>query len=84
MRRLVYTLPLWLGLTSGLVVFIVGLTGALYVFEPELKRLYAGPPRVRPAATTQPVSELADRAHAALLGVVDLPAPESRWLVFGA
>ena len=30
---------LWLGLTSGLVVFILGLTGAIYCFAPELQNL---------------------------------------------
>ena len=30
---------LWLGLSSGLVVFILGLTGAIYCFAPELQNL---------------------------------------------
>ena len=85
-RRLVYTAHLWLGLTSGLIVFVVGLTGALYVFEPELKRLYAGPGRLSPSsAPALPASELARRAHTALMRSVDnLPAPVSRWLVLSA
>jgi iron complex outermembrane recepter protein len=64
------------------VVFVVGLTGALYVFEPELKGLYAPSPVPRAVAPVLPASELIDRAHAALLRAVDgLPAPESRWLL---
>ena len=30
---------LWLGLSTGLVVFIIGLTGAIYCFAPELQSL---------------------------------------------
>lgn len=36
MRRTLARLHRWIGLTSGLVVFIVGLTGAVYVWEAEL------------------------------------------------
>jgi uncharacterized iron-regulated membrane protein len=39
-RKLILQLHLWLGLTSGLVVFIVGITGALYVFEEEGRELF--------------------------------------------
>ena len=35
-RRLIARLHRWVGLASGLVVFIVGLTGAIYVWEAEL------------------------------------------------
>lgn len=37
MKKVVGQLHLWLGLMSGLVVFIVSVTGCIYVFEPELK-----------------------------------------------
>jgi uncharacterized iron-regulated membrane protein len=33
------TIHLWLGLSTGLVVFILGLTGAIYCFAPELQNL---------------------------------------------
>jgi uncharacterized iron-regulated membrane protein len=36
-RKLSGKLHLWLGLSSGLVVFIVGLTGCLFVFEEEIR-----------------------------------------------
>jgi uncharacterized iron-regulated membrane protein len=38
-RKLLGTLHLWLGLASGLVVMVVGLTGALLTFEQELSEL---------------------------------------------
>jgi len=39
-KKLILQLHLWLGLTSGLVVFIVAITGALYVFEEEGRELF--------------------------------------------
>jgi uncharacterized iron-regulated membrane protein len=33
-------LHLWVGLASGLVLAVVGATGSLYVFQPELSRLF--------------------------------------------
>lgn len=38
-RKTIQTLHLWLGLTTGLVVFIVCLTGSIYTFQKELKLL---------------------------------------------
>jgi uncharacterized iron-regulated membrane protein len=40
MKRLIGWLHLWLGLTSGLVVFVVALSGSLLVFEDELEHLF--------------------------------------------
>lgn len=41
-RAVVRQLHLWVGLASGLVLAVVGATGSLYVFQPELSRmLYA-------------------------------------------
>jgi len=37
MKKLIGQLHLWLGLASGLVVFIIAVTGCIYVFEEELK-----------------------------------------------
>lgn len=37
LRRLNDWLHLWLGLVSGIIVFIVSLTGCIYVFEQEIK-----------------------------------------------
>jgi uncharacterized iron-regulated membrane protein len=36
MRKLILQLHLWIGLTAGAVLAVVGLTGSLYVFQPEL------------------------------------------------
>lgn len=37
LKKLIAQLHLWLGLTSGLVVFILGITGAIYTFSDEIK-----------------------------------------------
>jgi uncharacterized iron-regulated membrane protein len=39
LKKLAGKLHLWLGLSTGLVVFIIALTGALYCFAPELQLL---------------------------------------------
>ncbi len=39
-KTIIGKLHLWLGLASGIVVFIVGLTGCLYAFESEIRNLY--------------------------------------------
>ncbi len=38
-KKIVGWFHLWLGLASGLVFFIMGLTGAIYSFQPELSKL---------------------------------------------
>ncbi|MBB1285147.1 PepSY domain-containing protein [Flavisolibacter sp. BT320] len=38
-KKLFGTLHLWLGLATGLVVFIIALTGAIYCFAPEIQNL---------------------------------------------
>ncbi len=42
-KKLILQIHLWLGLATGLVVFIMGLTGAIYCFQPELSRLITQP-----------------------------------------
>lgn len=39
-KKITAWLHLWLGLISGLIVFIVSITGATYVFEKEIRSLY--------------------------------------------
>jgi uncharacterized iron-regulated membrane protein len=39
-KKLIGKIHLWLGLLSGIVVFIVSITGAIYVFEEELNHLF--------------------------------------------
>ena len=38
-RKMILRIHLWLGLSTGLVVFIVSITGAIYCFAPELQEL---------------------------------------------
>lgn len=41
-KKIIGKIHLWLGLASGLVVFILGATGCIYCFEKELQdRIYA-------------------------------------------
>ena len=37
-KKIVVKIHLWLGLISGLVVFILGITGCIYAFEEEIKK----------------------------------------------
>jgi len=39
MKKLFHTLHLWLGLASGLLVFIIAITGSLYAFQEEITGL---------------------------------------------
>ena len=39
-KKIIGKIHLWLGLTSGLVVFILGISGCILVFESELKDLF--------------------------------------------
>ena len=47
-RKYIRTLHLYLGLTTGLVVFIVSITGCLWVFQEEIKALTSEVPEVVP------------------------------------
>lgn len=80
----------WLGLFTGLVVFLVSLSGAIYTFHDELK-LWVYPEKyfVQPPAsdrTPLPLTELIKRAHTALppgekITRVDLfPAAGRSWI----
>ncbi|WP_197060031.1 PepSY-associated TM helix domain-containing protein [Sporocytophaga myxococcoides] len=39
-KKIIGQIHLWLGLLSGLVVFILGITGCIYAFQSELKELF--------------------------------------------
>lgn len=66
-RKLITQLHLWLGLISGLVVFVIAITGAIYTFSDELKsffhqdRLYIAPSKtpVYPLSKLQQIAETA-------------------------
>ena len=38
-KKIIGKIHLWLGIASGLVVFVLGLTGCIYAFEEEIKAL---------------------------------------------
>jgi len=68
-KKIIHFLHLWLGLFSGLVVFILGVTGAIYAFTDEIKewvykdRLYVEVPA---GATRLPLSKLLPIAEQAM------------------
>lgn len=50
-KKIIGKIHLWLGLMSGLVVFIVAITGCLYAFKDEIENASEPFRRVRPQAT---------------------------------
>lgn len=69
-KKLIGKLHLWLGFTSGLVVFILGITGAIYAFEEQLRPVvYKNRHHIKPeSSSVLPLSELKERAQKALAG----------------
>ncbi len=57
-KKIVRKIHLWLGLTSGIVVFIVSITGCLWVFQKEIKDLLE--PTLQVAAQDEPFISLAE------------------------
>ncbi len=94
LRKFSLWLHKWLGLVTGLVIFIVSITGCIYVFYDELKiitypdRFLIGEPS-NPQATRKPLTELFAIADAALpegekINRVDIYAAKNRTWVFRA
>jgi uncharacterized iron-regulated membrane protein len=82
-KKLILQLHLWLGLTSGLVVFIVAITGALYVFEEEGRELFQHQyyhVHVPENATRLPLTQLVDsfRAHSPKEKIASIRWKESK------
>ncbi len=81
LRRFFYELHLWLGLVSGLILFVVCLSGTLYVFRNEARQLAA--PEFFNVATVQEkrlsADEIVAKVEAARPGkkVGSLTIPES-------
>lgn len=85
-RKVTGFLHLWLGLASGIVVLILGVTGCLYVFQKEIsdivyrKQLYVTPPE---NPVTLSVSQLKLIAQKALnspnVNVTTYTDPEKAW-----
>ncbi|MEM8568904.1 MAG: PepSY-associated TM helix domain-containing protein, partial [Bacteroidota bacterium] len=78
LKKLIGQVHLWLGLTSGLVVIILGITGCILVFEEEIKSIvYSDIYYVDVAQNdSKPVSELVKAAKNSLTG--DLPITDIR------
>ncbi|MBB6610808.1 PepSY domain-containing protein [Pontibacter sp. Tf4] len=72
MRKLILQLHLWVGLTAGAVLSVVGVTGSVYVFQPELTRLlYADLyQNANPGARPVPANAIVTRAEAQFGGNV--------------
>jgi uncharacterized iron-regulated membrane protein len=64
-RKLIGKIHLWLGMLSGIIVFILGITGCIYAFVDEIKPLvYADKYFVTPSANTKlPLSRLLKTAQ---------------------
>lgn len=65
-KKSIRKIHLWLGLSSGLVVFIVSITGCLYVFQKEISSLYYHDVLyvdVPKNTSTLPISELIKKAE---------------------
>lgn len=67
-KRIIRQIHLWLGLLSGLVVLILGITGCIYAFEEELQSwFYADKLYVKPTDTPRkPLEECLAAAQATL------------------
>lgn len=72
-KSLFLTLHRWLGLTSGLILFVVASTGALYVFEEELRDAFQGHLLYVPAQESQQ-SEQANNLQANTVKASDVLA----------
>lgn len=61
LRQWLFQVHLWTGLAIGLVVSVVGITGSILVFKPELERMMVSEMTiVRPAGTRVPVDQLVE------------------------
>lgn len=92
-KKLIGNLHRWLGFASGLVVFILGITGAIYAFEEQLRPvIYKNRHYVVPASTPKiPLSKLKEIAQNALAGTsactinrLYIPSAPDEAYVFGA
>lgn len=81
-RRLINDLHLWLGIASGLVLFVVCLTGTIYTFRHEIEELVEpGKYKLKAAENAQPLSAdaLVQQLEEELGGkVVSLTIPEDK------
>lgn len=78
-KQAVSKVHLWLGLSSGLIVFIISITGAIFVFQDEIRDL-TEPWRKVEAQTTAPV--LPSRLQAAALARHPGIASKDTWVTY--
>ncbi|MFT3703275.1 MAG: PepSY-associated TM helix domain-containing protein [Agriterribacter sp.] len=90
-KKIIGTTHLWLGLTSGLVVFILGLTGCLLAFEYEIKDAiykdrYFTQPQQSPKLSLQQLLPLAQQAigKAYPINSIDIDEANNRTIAFSA
>jgi len=90
LKKTIGQIHLWLGLGSGLVVFIIALTGCIYVFEDELKsffyrdKIYVNAPA---GISKKPLSMLLEIAAQEAgkdhpIQQIEIPAEENRSYLF--
>jgi uncharacterized iron-regulated membrane protein len=65
LRRLLGTVHLWVGLILCLPLAVIGVTGSILVFEPELDALFGQEPGRASAGPARPVAEIVAAAAAA-------------------
>lgn len=80
-KKTIRQIHLWLGLSTGLVVFIVSITGCLWVFKSEIESLYSDYKNINPInqdfITASKVKEIASKEnpnrviHGVLFGQAD-------------
>lgn len=90
MKKAIGKIHLWLGLASGLVVFIISLTGCIYVFEEELKTFFYTDREeiiVPPSAVKKPLSSLLQTAQQELgekhpIQTIEIPTAANQTYAF--
>jgi uncharacterized iron-regulated membrane protein len=70
LKKLAGKIHLWFGLPTGLVVFIIGITGAIYCFAPELQNLQSYRSVKRENKSFLPPSRIKEISEAALPGKI--------------
>src|SRR5690242_17372599 len=67
LKKKIGKIHLWLGLASGLIVFVVAITGCLFVFQKEISDIYyhdtfcVTPPKEAKALSVTKLKEIADK-----------------------
>ncbi|HEY2008887.1 MAG TPA: PepSY-associated TM helix domain-containing protein [Rhizomicrobium sp.] len=63
LRRTLFTVHMWIGLTLGLLLAAMGLSGSLLVYDDQIANLLDPPPRAATAGQPLPLSMIADIAQ---------------------